>query len=228
MPDTKPYPNQTILVESAWLADHISDTDLRIIDVRSQEEYDKGHIPGAINLLDIPFNLELVDPDDFAQTLSKNGIGNDSRVICYDDLGPPAARAWWLLSYYGLMKVHFLNGGLKKWTVEKRDLETRQSEFPSTQFIKQIIPDLYCDLGHAKDGVNNSQVIFWDTRLEGEFTGEISRGNAPDRVGRIPGAIHLEWNSVVEPESQTMKPADEIQKILEERGITPESEVLTY
>jgi len=228
MSDAMPYPNQKILVEIEWLANHISDTDLRIIDVRSQEKYDEGHIPGAINLLDIPFNLELVDPDDFAQTLSEKGIGNDSNVICYDDLGPSAARAWWLLSYYGLTTVYFLNGGIQKWTVEKHGLETRKPEFPATQFIKQITPDLYCDLEHAKHGVNNPQVVFWDTRLEGEFTGEILRGNAPDRVGRIPGAIHLEWNSLVDPESQTIKPADEIQKILEERGITPESEVLTY
>ena len=115
---------------------------------------------------------------------------------------------------------------LRHYTHYHLDCQTNQN-----QNVICILFDyhhLLCSLDYAKAGVDNPNTVFWDTRLEGEYLGEISRGNAPDRVGHIPGAVHLEWNTLVESDSQTIKPANEVQAILEAHGMTPDKEIFTY
>jgi thiosulfate/3-mercaptopyruvate sulfurtransferase len=69
-------------------------------------------------------------------------------------------------------------------------------------------------------------VVVWDVRSDGEYSGANSRGN--QRVGHIPGAAHLEWFNVMERETHLFKPADEIRRMLKEKGITPDKRVYTY
>jgi thiosulfate/3-mercaptopyruvate sulfurtransferase len=69
-------------------------------------------------------------------------------------------------------------------------------------------------------------VVVWDVRSDGEYNGTASRGN--QRVGHIPGAVHLEWFNVMDRETHRFKPAEEIRRVLTEYGITPEKRVYTY
>lgn len=224
------YANPDLLAETAWLAENLSNANVRIIDGRSEEKYIEGHIEGAINLefSAVPGNVEATDGSDFAGMLAAQGIGDQNIIVCYDDAGPPAARLWWLLSYFGVENARVLNGGINKWIQEERNVTNENPSHSPASFVPRIVGDLNCSLDHAKNGANDSGTVFWDTRLEGEYTGEINRGNAPDRVGHIPGAIHLEWSTLIEPSTQTIKPASEIRTILESHGITPDKEVLTY
>ena len=228
MNTTDSYAVPELLAETDWLAANLSNPDVRIIDARSEDKYDAGHIAEAINLTNAPWDVESTDPAGFAEILSSHGISDQHVVVCYDDLGPPAARLWWVLFYYGLTSARFLNGGITKWMQEGRAITSEKPNFPQTSFEIKVMPNLLCSLDYAKAGDDNPNTVFWDTRLEGEYLGEISRGNAPDRVGHIPGAVHLEWNTLVESDSQTIKPANEVQAILEAHGMTPDKEIFTY
>ncbi|MQG21567.1 MAG: sulfurtransferase [SAR202 cluster bacterium] len=230
MNTTDGYANPDLLAETTWLAENLSNANVRIIDGRPEEKYVDGHIEGAINLefSAVPGDVEATDGSDFAGMLAAQGIGDQHIIVCYDDAGPPAARLWWLLSYFGVENVRVLNGGINKWVQEGRDVTSEKPNHSPASFVPKIVGDLVCSLDHAKKGVNDSGTVFWDTRLEGEYTGEINRGNAADRVGHIPGAVHLEWSTLIEQSTQTIKPANEIRAILEAKGITPDKEVLTY
>ncbi|GAC1621483.1 MAG: sulfurtransferase [Ktedonobacteraceae bacterium] len=124
------------LVETAWLAEHVSDTDLCIVDARwrgdssSREVYRAGHIPGAVHLdwhWDLSWTNEagirdlLLPPERFTEMMSRIGIGDGKRVVAYAETDHSgAARLWWALHYYGYEQVAVLNGGWNKWVIEGR------------------------------------------------------------------------------------------------------------
>ena len=84
-----------------------------------------------------------------------------------------------------------------------------------------------CSLDYGKAHVGDEGVIFLDVRSDGEWTGEVSRNNK--RIGRVPGAVHLEWTNFMNPEpNRSWKTAEEIQALLDAAGVTPDKEVITY
>ena len=144
MPDS----NRDPLVTTDWLAEHLEDPGLRVVDVRgyvkkrdagegrqeaeylgAREEYDAAHVPGAVY---VDWTRDIVDPEDpvpvqiapperFAALMSSLGIGDDTRVVVYDHAGGQfATRLWWALTYYGHDDVFVLDGGWRKWTAEGR------------------------------------------------------------------------------------------------------------
>src|SRR5215207_1758951 len=136
------------LVTTDWLAAHLDDEKVRVVDIRgyvdktdlgggrqkaeylaAREEYDEAHIPGAVY---VDWTSDITDPDDpvpaqiapparFADRMSSLGIGDDTQVVVYDHAGGQfATRLWWALTYYGHDQVFVLDGGWKKWTAEDR------------------------------------------------------------------------------------------------------------
>ena len=87
---------------------------------------------------------------------------------------------------------------------------------------------VYCSLEQAKAGVGRDDFVFWDTRSDDEYTGDEAGFRAPPRPGHIPGAAHLEWTKLFDPESRTLKPAAELRQLLEAQGITPDKQVASY
>ena len=136
------------LVQTDWLAAHLDDPDVRIVDVRfrsrthggrgnlvdDRDSYVAGHIPGAVfvgtvtDLSDPRHRIPdmLVRPEQFAEVMARLGIADDTLVVAYDGMGLPlaAARLWWALSYYGHDRVQVLDGGIHKWQAEGRPLST--------------------------------------------------------------------------------------------------------
>ncbi len=124
------------LVETEWLAEHLSDTNLRLVDARwrgdgsGREVYLAGHIPGAVHLdwqCDLSWTDErgvrdlLLPPDQFAEVMGAAGIGDETLVIAYAETDHSgAARLWWALRYYGHDQMAVLNGGWTKWAAEGR------------------------------------------------------------------------------------------------------------
>ena len=134
-----------MLVSASWLAEHASDADVRIVDMRwylfvpdktGREEYARGHIPGAV-FVDIDADLSGLERGGpgrhpipasatFAAAMSHAGVGAGTHVVAYDDQGgATAARLWWLLRYFGHDEVSLLDGGITHWIAEGRPLETR-------------------------------------------------------------------------------------------------------
>ncbi|HEX2916767.1 MAG TPA: sulfurtransferase [Chloroflexia bacterium] len=158
---------QNPLVETDWLASHLNDPDLRIVDARwrgdgtsSRELYKAGHIPEAIHLdweLDLSYvdqkglRYMLLPPQRFEEVMSAAGIGNDSRVVAYADYDySGATRLWWALRYYGHRQVTVLNGGWNKWVCEKR---------PVTKAIPQPSPASFSCIPRANWLATHQEII---------------------------------------------------------------------
>jgi thiosulfate/3-mercaptopyruvate sulfurtransferase len=227
------YARPELLVETAWLADHAADANLRVVDLRPRG-YGDGHIPNAV-WLDNNWIRKAGTPPDFLPTpaefealMTKLGIGPATRVIAYDERGGIyAARLWWILNYYGHANVALLNGGWTKWTLEQRAAvkDVPSPAAPAPFKVKAAIT------GHAtaKDVVaamNQPGVKLVDARTQGEIDGKDLRGIK--RGGFIESSVPVYWEDTLDKTTQAFKPAAEITKLYRDRGIQPTDTVITY
>lgn len=226
------YPNPYLLVETEWLADHLSDPAIRIVDCDVRDAYHRAHIPGAVSpkehYMKGPESRLIMGPEQFAQEMGEMGIGDDTQAVCYDASGSLyAARFWWCLRHYGHDNCVVVNGGWNKWLSEGRPATYREPKPSTAKFTPRQRDDVVCSLDQLKDRVGKGDTLIWDVRSEGEWTGANTRGNK--RAGHVSGAVHLEWlNCVTKDEFQTIKPANEIRLLLDGLGIAPEKEVVSY
>ena len=227
------YANPQLLVDTQWLADHINDPNVRIVDCDVRDAYRRAHVPGAVSprehYMKNPENAQIImEPEQFAAEMSQMGIGDDTLVVCYDGFGSLyAARFWWCLSYYGHDRCVVVNGGWNKWLKEGRPVTYVEPQHPRATFAPKVREEVVCRVDYLKQSIDKRDVVIWDARSGGEWTGANNRGNK--RAGHVPNAVHLEWlNCVTKDEFQTIKPAPELRQMLAGLGITPEKEVLTY
>jgi thiosulfate/3-mercaptopyruvate sulfurtransferase len=153
------------LVTTELLAAHLNDPDVRVIDVRWRSRYENGHgisfddydgylsghLPGAVlggtsaDLSDPhdPVPDMLVGPEQFARVMGRLGIGDNTLVVAYDNMGFPlgSARLWWALSYYGHDRVRVLDGGLRAWQAEGRPLSTDVPAPEPATFTPRVRPE---------------------------------------------------------------------------------------
>ncbi|HZS93292.1 MAG TPA: sulfurtransferase, partial [Chloroflexota bacterium] len=196
------------LVSTEWVADHLNDPTLRLVEVDvDTSAYDTGHIPGAVGwnwktdlqrhpVRDIPSREE------WEQLLSRSGIGNDTTVVLYGDNNNWfAAFAYWLFKLYGHENVTLLNGGRKKWLDENREQTT---EAPSHQATSYHAQEADSSLRAVRDQVAQAvgQAGLVDVRSPGEFSGQLlAPENLPQegaqRGGHVPGAQNIPWATAV-------------------------------
>jgi len=227
------YANPELLAETDWLADRLSDPQLRVIDARWPNQYAAGHVPGAVNLngfAGIPraTNGDMGSAEEFASLAGGLGISNDTTVVIYDAPSQMMGMVAWAFLYYGHQKVRLLDGGFDKWCRESRPVSTETPDYPSAHFAPAPVEAIYCSLDQARAAADRSDTVFWDTRTLEEFEGTAKSYDAPPRLGRIPGAVHLHWEDLIDSGTKTLKPAEELSALLKSNGITPESEVNTY
>jgi thiosulfate/3-mercaptopyruvate sulfurtransferase len=226
------YARPELLAETEWLAQHLSDPDLRIVDMRSEEAYRQGHLPGAVHLgwqaLKNPDNeLYVTPPDKLAALMAKLGIGNETTVVGYDDqggLGP--ARLWWVLDYYGHTRAKVLNGGWPKWVKEKRPITQEVPTPPTAEFAVQVDPNKICLVDELVVAMHNPNVVIVDARSPAEYSGFDVRAK---RGGHIPRALNIDWTrNVTNDEVKTFRPAAELLKMYEAAGVTKDKQVITH
>ena len=152
-----PYARPEALVSTEWLAAHLDDPHVRVLDSSykqpgitptAREDYDSGHIPGAV-FFDIDDVAEpgtslphmIPSAERFAAKMAERGIGNGDRVIVYDTVGlSSAGRAWWMLRLFGHDNVALLDGGLPRWKAEGRPLETAAPKIPPRTLHRAVPP----------------------------------------------------------------------------------------
>ena len=228
------YAFPEFLADTEWLAGHLHDDNVRIVDTDVLDAYRRGHIPGAVL---VPDNFEkdpdtnrvhILPPQKFAEMMESLGIGDDTTVVTYDNSRSLyAGRLWWALRYYGHIDVKVLNGGWKKWVSEGRPISIdRAQERTEVRFTPRPDASLIITTEELKEVYNKPGTTVWDVRSQGEYTGESTRNNR--HPGHIPGATHLEWMEMIDEESHTFKPAEEMRRILNSKGITPEKEVVAH
>lgn len=156
-------------VTKRWLLARLYEPEQTIIDCRftlgkpeaGRESYEQEHIPGAV-YLDLKLDLSspvtehggrhpLPDPEVLAARLAKLGIGNDSRIVAYDDeSGMNAARLWWLLRYLGHEQVFILEGGFSAWKAEKYPVTDHQPVRVPSTFTANLQPHMLVDVEEVR------------------------------------------------------------------------------
>jgi thiosulfate/3-mercaptopyruvate sulfurtransferase len=226
------YARPELLADTDWLAQHLNDPDLRIVDMRSEEAYRKGHIPGAVHLsweaLKDPDNEVYVIPaEKLATLLGQRGVHNGTMVVGYDDqggLGP--ARLWWVLDYYGHTKAMVLNGGWNKWIKEKRPVTTELPMPQSVGFNVQMDPNKICLVEELLAEMKRPNVVIVDARSPAEYSGFDVRAK---RGGHIPGTVNIDWvRNVTRDDLKTFKSAAELRKMYEAAGVTPDKDIIVH
>jgi len=238
----------TLLVETDWLARHLADPRVRIVDIRGiikppdvpkpwylaqREAYRQSHIPGAgfVDWTDdivepaAPIHMTLAGPERFKACMERLGIGDEHLVVVYDDTGAIAPRFWWALNYYGHPEVRLLNGGWVKWQAERRPVTPELPRHPSAVFTPRVTPGWRVGTAEVRGAMKGQEFVLVDCRSPKEFVGEIGRG---ERKGRIPGAVNVPVGRFLDPERKTWKDPQEIRKMFEAAGVTPDRRVITY
>ncbi|MCS7001764.1 MAG: sulfurtransferase [Dehalococcoidia bacterium] len=245
------YANPQYLVETDWLAAHLSDPTIRIVDssvvflqspdgpprsLSGRPDYDAGHIPGAV-FADMtrdfsdranPLPFMMPTAEQFGAALGALGVGNDHRIICYDSgFGMWAARFWWMLRTFGHDRAAVLNGGLKKWRAEGRPLTTEPPSHPPTQFIARYDATRIADKAEVLRYVANGGACLINALSPAQFRGDHA---APGRrAGRIPTSVNVPAaDGVIDPTTNTVRPADDLRRLFEAVGALDGQRVVTY
>jgi thiosulfate/3-mercaptopyruvate sulfurtransferase len=233
------YANPDSLVETEWLAEHLDDPGVRIIEVDEDvTAYQKGHIPGAtawnwFEELHDPVRRDFVDQEGLSALLRRAGVGPDSTVVLYGGNNNWfAAYAYWLLRYLGFDNAKLLNGGRQKWELESRELTQEEPDVPSSEFTISgpVREDLRAFRDDVLGGLGKAALV--DVRSPEEYRGEKL---APDHLpqeqaqvpGHIPGAVNITWSKAAN-EDGTFKSADELRNLYEGEGVTGEGETIAY
>lgn len=234
------YANPQALATTEWLAAHLNDPSIRVIDVRrptGAANFAAAHIPGAqhvdlmVDLMDRDPNrvaLDLIGPERFSSLMGRLGIAHDSTVVVYDaEGGTAAATLWWAMRYYGHDDVRMLNGGLVKWLVEGRDTTRTVARFAPTEYAVNVQPQMLASAQEIELAMQDRSVFLVDARDYQFYTGERCLSAAP-RAGHIPGALMMPARWQVTPDLKTLLPAERLAMSLDLMGISPTQRGITY
>jgi thiosulfate/3-mercaptopyruvate sulfurtransferase len=240
---TMSYAHPEVLVDTQWVEDHLKDFNARIaeVDYDPKANYQLGHVPGAVLFdwrqdINDPVSRNVLSKQAYEDLLQRAGVNNDTTLVLYGDFNNWfAAFAFWVFKYYGFKDVRIMNGGRKKWLEEDREVNKDIPNYPKGN-LKATDPDknIRVFLDEVKQSLDaKDRIRMVDVRSPKEFTGEIL---APpeyptehaQRGGHIPGAENIPWAQAVNDKDGTFKSADELKKLYESKGITPDKEIIAY
>jgi thiosulfate/3-mercaptopyruvate sulfurtransferase len=226
------YAHPEQLVETDWVASHAHDATIRIVDMR-MNGYAEGHVPGAVYLAPVAIRdatsppTFLPTPAAFEAMMARLGISDATRVVVYDERGGIyAARLWWILNYFGHPDVALMNGGWVKWTAEQRPVTTDAAAPAAGRFTARPRPQWLATASDVARAIDKPGVKILDARTTAEIEGKDLRNIR--RGGFIPSSIPVYWEDLLDPRQKTFKPASELTKIYEDRGILPSQDVIAY
>lgn len=232
------------LVDTDWLASQLDNPSVRIVDATwtlptvdrtGVEDYNAGHIPGAVfwdidAIADPASSLPHMMPDEvtFERHMKALGIASDHHVIVYDNVSMmTSARVWWTLRAFGHRRVSLLDGGSVKWRAEGRDLTTDAAQIPDVSFKACFNPAMIRSLDDLRGNLDTGSEQVLDARSAGRFTAIDPEPRPECRGGHIPGSFNLPFNTLIDPETATIRPAAELSESLAASGIDTARPVVT-
>jgi thiosulfate/3-mercaptopyruvate sulfurtransferase len=240
--DSEATMSTTFFVAGDWLAEHINDENIQIIDARmappGQEhrdlagEYRAGHLPGAV-FFDIealsdhtsPLPHMMPRPEAFAVAMRELGISQDKHLIVYDEGNLfSAPRAWWMLRTFGVEKVSILAGGLADWQREELPLEKGDVELPEGEFDVNFDPLVIKRLTDVLLVSHEGTAQIVDARPVPRFNAQMDEPRPGLRRGHIPGALNVPWSDLVE--NGQLKTTDELNEIFIRQGVSFDKPVI--
>ena len=239
--ENKGYARPEALVSTEWVAAHLNDPDVRLIE--SNEDvllYDTGHIPGAVKVdwhqdLNDQLTRDYVSKQAFEELMARLGVGNDTTVVFYGDKNNWwATYAFWVFQLFGHTNARVVDGGRAKWVAEGRELTREVPSYPRTTYRAQERNDAAIR-AFREDVQQHMQAgkKLVDVRSPGEYSGQLL--HMPDypqegalRGGHIPGAKNVPWARAANPDA-TFKSAADLRAIYEqEQGLQSADDVIAY
>ena len=231
------YANSKALVSTDWVADHLHDPDVRLLEVDvDTTAYERGHLAGAIGLnwttqLGDPVRRDIPSRAAWEHLMGESGVSNQTRLIIYGDNNNWfAAFAYWVATIYGHQHAALMNGGRKKWELEQRPLTTEPPAVtPTTYRASEPNFGLRAYLKDVLDRPAATMLI--DVRSPAEFKGEIiappGLPETAQRCGHIPGARNIPWAQAANDDG-TFKSSDELCKLYCVNGVVSTEPVIAY
>ena len=221
------------LVSTAWLGEHLGEPGIVVLDAtwtakgvepNAAALYARSHIPGARrfdvdHVADLGSSLPhmLPTPEHFAAEAGLLGIGDGDLVVAYDSTGiaSAAARCWWMFRIFGHDRVAVLDGGLPKWIAEGRPVATGvQTAVVPKSFIARFHGALVRSLDAVKAISAHGGATLLDARSAGRFDGTAPEPWAAGRGGHIPGSRSLPFTDLIDPDSKTLLPPEQLRRKL--------------
>ena len=237
-----PFARPDLFWSTEQTAAKLGDPSVRIVDCRfsfdadARQDYLAAHLPGAVHC---NWSTDLSAPprasghprwmlqarEEFAATMGRLGIGNDTMVVGYDaEGGHHAARLWLALRRYGHDGMAVMEGGIQKWIAEGRPLEKGDTKVQPARFVPQPREGVIATKEGVLGAVRTGDPWLLDVRRDSEFTGQEKRAA---RGGHIPGAVNILWKDALR-DDWTLKDADELEDFYTNAGFGPETSTVTY
>lgn len=232
------------LVSTAWLADHLSAPDVRVVDASwylpsagrdAQTEYQASHIPGAaffdideISDTDNEFPHMLPSPEKFASRVRRMGLGDGNRIVVYDGMGClSAARVWWMFRAFGHNDVAVLDGGFPKWRNEGRPVKDLPPHPRERHFTARMNTLMVRNFEQIQANVTSGAEQVLDARSRGRFEGTDPEPRPGLAGGHIPGSINVPFSDLLNPADQTFLEPDQLRDVLTGCGVDLNRPVVT-
>ena len=223
------------LVSTAWLADHLKDPDLRILDAtwflpnetrNGRDEYDAGHIPGARffdidDISDQRSELPHMMPstEKFMSRMRKMGVGDGHQIVVYDGMGLfSAARVWWMFRLMGKTDIAVLDGGFPKWQAEGRRIEDLPPVIRDRHMTVTRQNQMVKDVTQVASASKLGDYVIVDARSPERFRGDAPEPREGLRSGHIPNSRNVYYADLLNPDG-TMKDPDVLRGIFEAAGV---------
>lgn len=225
------------IIDAVELDNIYNNQNVKLIDFRKYEDYNNGHIPGALNIWrnDIendlyPYKGVMASKQQVEELFRELGIETEDTIIVYDDRGMcEASRLWWILYNYDFKKIKLLNGGFSAWKKINGQTDTIKPTLERTNFELSSSPSmaLYVSKDKLQEKLQSNIKII-DTRTIEEYSGEVIK-NGAKRAGRIPGSIHLDWSRTINFDGdKKLKPVEDLKTIFKKLEIKKTDSIILY
>ena len=223
------------VVDARWLNEKIDLKNLIILDVRTEDEYKKGHIKGAV-LLDPTKSGKLVWPwgtstpqqqldlKKIASVFGEKGISAEDHIVVYDGDGWKAAFVLSVLDYYGAKNISFLKGGIDTWRRNGYPINTESPLIEPVKFRVDLQPQFIVDNAFVRKNLDSLNVLIVDIRTLDQSK-KLAKHPRALSFGSIHGSIKFPIYGLLMDHAQ-MKPPQELLWVLKNRGITPDKTVV--
>ena len=206
----------TPIIDHESLREEIKKNNVRIIDVRREEDYQHGHIINSVNL---PLAKLLSDdsPEAIAKIVGDLGIGDDTSVVVYDDtFGALSSRVVWALQYIGHRDVKLLNVTFSQWKELGLDVTTEVPEIEQSTHSINIQSSIMATADYLEKVKDNKNVVIIDNRERLNFLEQ-----------HIPGAINIPYRTL-STDGKIIRTKESMRNLLKNRGISEDAEIITY
>jgi thiosulfate/3-mercaptopyruvate sulfurtransferase len=225
---------EDVLTEPAWVAEHLNDANIRIIEVDvSRAAYDQGHIPGAV-LWNAYTDLHHADYSplerrEFEELLSSSGLTPNDTIVFY---GYAAYLGFWLMKAYGHEHALVLHGTRQSWCEASRPWTKDVSKpVASAYLLPAVEATRLMSLNTLQATLGSGNPIILDVRSDAEYVGDrfwpSGTTEGAGRAGHIPGAVHLHAD-LLRTTDGTFKNEAALRQLFQDRGVVPERSVVTY